>query len=85
MITGSPTNDQQLLSKVAAILAARNAPPLLATKLASNQLTPNDRISIIEIIAAELSEKGFNVNSEPTAYGLELELMIDYLNRPNLK
>jgi hypothetical protein len=38
-----------------------------------------------EVIAAELCEKGFDVDSELTAYGRELELLIDCLNRPNLR
>ncbi|GAA4349186.1 hypothetical protein GCM10023165_35740 [Variovorax defluvii] len=67
------------------VLAARNAVPLLAERLAGNQITSDDRKAIIEVLAVELCEKGFDAESEPNAYGQELERLIDYLNRPNLK
>ena len=85
MTMRSATNEQQMLSLAEKVLAARHAEPLLAERLAGNQVTSDDRKAIIEVIAAELCEKGFDAESEPTAYGQELERLIDYLNRPNLR
>lgn len=85
MTMRSATNEQQMLSLAEKVLAARYAAPLLAQRLAGNQVTSDDRKAIIEVIAAELCEKGFDAESEPTAYGQELERLIDYLNRPSLK
>lgn len=85
MTMRSATNEQQVLFLAEKVLAARNAAPPLAERLAGNQVTSDDRKAIIEVIAAELCEQGFDADSEPTAYGQELEQLIDYLNRPNLK
>lgn len=85
MSTHSETNEQQMLSLAAKVLFARHAAPLLAVRLADNQVTLDDRKAIIEVIAAEMCEMGFDAESEPTEYGKELERLIDYLNRPNLK
>lgn len=78
-------NEQQMLSLAEKVLAARHAAPVLAERLAGSQVTSDDRKAIIEVIAAELCEKGFDADSEPSAYGQELERLIDYVNRPNLK
>ncbi|WP_423600600.1 hypothetical protein [Roseateles sp. MS654] len=85
MTMRSATNEQQMLSLAEKVLAARHAEPLLAERLAGNQVTSDDRKAIIEVIAAELCEKGFDAESEPSAYGQELERLIDYLNKPNLR
>lgn len=85
MTRRSAKNEQQMLSLAEKILAARHAAPVLAERLAGSQVTSDDRKAIIEVIAAELCEKGFDADSEPSAYGQELERLIDYVNRPNLK
>lgn len=77
----STKNEQQMLSLVEKILTARNSEVLLA----ADKITSDERNAIIEVITAELCEKGFGTDSEPTAYGQELEWLIDYLNRPNLR
>ncbi|HEL3178329.1 TPA: hypothetical protein ACKQBZ_000088 [Stenotrophomonas maltophilia] len=74
-----------MLSLAEKVLAARHAAPVLAERLAGSQVTSDDRKAIIQVIADELCEKGFDNESEPSAYGQELERLIDYLNRPNLK
>lgn len=84
MTARSAKSEQQMLSLAEKVLAARHAAPLLAERLAGGQVASDDRKAIIEVIAAELCEKGFVAESEPTAYGRELEWLIDYLNRPNL-
>lgn len=78
-------NEQQMLSLAGKVLAARHVAPLLAERLAGSHVTSDDRKAIIEVIAAELCEKGFDAESEPSMYGEELEALIDYLNRPNLE
>lgn len=85
MTRRSAENEQQMLSLAGKVLAARHAAPLLAERLAGSQVTSDDRKAIIEVIAAELCEKGFDVEWEPSAYGQALERLIDYLNRPNLE
>jgi len=84
MITQPTAKEQQFLSLAERVLANRNTEPGLAKRLAGGQMTLDDRQAIIEVVAAELCEKGFDLDSEPTAYGQELEQLIDYLNRPNL-
>ncbi|WP_439448177.1 hypothetical protein [Stenotrophomonas sp. ATs4] len=74
-----------MLSLAEKVLAARHAAHLLAERLAGGHVTSDDRKAIIEVIAAELCEKGFDAESEPSVYGEELEALIDYLNRPNLE
>lgn len=85
MTMGSATTEQRMLFLAEKILIDRNAEPLLAERLAGSQVTPNDRRAIIDVIAAELCERGFDTDSEPTEYGKELERLIDYLNRSNLR
>ncbi len=85
MTRRSSRNEQQMLSLAEKVLAARHAAPVLAERLAGSQVTSDDRSAIIEVIAAELCERGFDAESEPSAYGQELEQLIDYLNGPNLK
>jgi len=85
MTRRSAKNEQQMLSLAEKVLAARHAAPVLAERLAGSQATSDDRKAIIEVIAAELCEKGFDADSEPSAYGQELERLIDYVNRPNMK
>jgi hypothetical protein len=60
---------------------ACHAAILLAERLSGNQVTSDDRKAIIEVIADELCEKGFDAESEFITYGR----LIDYLNRPNLR
>lgn len=80
----STTGQYQMRALALKVLADRNAEVRLGEQLATEQLAPDDRRAIIELVAAELCEKGFDADSEPTAYGQELERLIDYLNRPNL-
>lgn len=82
MTRRSAKNEQQMLSLAEKVLAARHAAPLLAERLAGGHVTSDDRKAIIEVIVAELCEKGFDAESEPSAYGHALERLIDYLNRP---
>lgn len=79
------TNVQKTLALIEKVLVARNASPQLVEQLVRNQVTSDDRKAIIEFVAAELCEKGFDADSEPTVYGQELERLIDYLNRPSLR
>lgn len=58
MTMRSTTNKQQMLSLAEKVLADRNAAPRLSERLASNQIAPDDRMAIIEVIAAELCDKG---------------------------
>ena len=53
--------------------------------LTNNLIAPNERQLILGLVEEELTAKGFGPDSEPTSYGLELEALIDVLNRPNIK
>lgn len=44
----------------------------------------NERQWVIEALANELCASGFGVDSEPNARGLQIEELIDMVNRPNL-
>lgn len=54
-------------------------------RLASGSVTNKERQKLIYLIGAELCEKGFDSENEPTLYGLELENLIDSINRPILE
>lgn len=57
----------------------------LVESMAGGIVDQKELQDIIDVIAVELCEKGFDADSEPTAYGLELERLIDVLSRPNLQ
>ncbi|WP_342120713.1 hypothetical protein [Pseudoduganella sp. OTU4001] len=56
----------------------------LVNRMSAGELTAGECQEIISAVSAEFCERGLNVDSEPTAYGLRLERLIDLLNRPNL-
>ena len=77
---------KHMLSLIKDILITRS--PQLAEvsdRLVSGSVTNQERQKLICLIGEELCEKGFDSESEPTVYGLELEKLIDALNRPNLE
>ena len=43
-----------------------------------------ERLVIVDALANELMESGFDKSHEPTPRGLEIEELIDIVNRPNL-
>lgn len=77
---------KHMLSLIKEILLTRS-PQLarISDRLASGLVTNQERQKLICLIGEELCEKGFDSESEPTIYGLELEKLIDALNRPNLE
>ncbi|OUM03383.1 hypothetical protein [Variovorax sp. JS1663] len=74
-----------MLSLLEEVFTFRGADLSLIENLSRNKVTPAERKAIIDVIALELCDKGFDAQSEPTAYGLELERLIDFVNGPNLK
>jgi hypothetical protein len=50
----------------------------------ADSLSSDTRSDLCEILGNELAERGLDVNSEPTAYGMRIEGVIDSVNRPNL-
>lgn len=81
-----PLLTKHMLSLIKDIIITRS-PQLIeiSHRLASGSVTNEERKKLIILIAEELCEKGFDADSEPTVYGLELEELIDLFNRPNLK
>ena len=73
-----------MLSLAEKVLLDRNAAPRLVANLKGGEMTTADRQAVIDVVAEELCQKGFDFDSEPTAYGSELERLIDYLNRTNI-
>lgn len=67
------------------ILSRAPAEVSLVEHIASGKIQKEEIKKILEYLAAELCENGFDDDSEPTTFGLELEYLIDELNRPNLK
>jgi hypothetical protein len=56
----------------------------LITRAARNTLSREEREHLCAAIGAEFAETGVDKQSEPTARGLELETLLDEINRPNI-
>lgn len=82
---GIQLNERQvsLLSNV--LSSSGNSDQKVLDCLTNNLLAPTERHKILELVEQELTANGFGPDSEPTSYGLELEALIDVLNRPNIK
>jgi hypothetical protein len=65
-------------------LLARRQPTLLPI-LELPAPTRDDASSLLAVIGDELSTFGFDQRSEPTAYGLLLETIIDEINKIGFK
>jgi hypothetical protein len=51
----------------------------------ANTLSPNEIEILCELISNELMMKGIEETFEPNAYGLELEALLDAINRSRLQ
>ncbi len=49
-----------------------------------NKIDVDQRLALIDLVASEFAEFGINEESEPNSYGIQLEDIIDFLNRPLL-
>jgi hypothetical protein len=56
----------------------------LVRAVTADELSAQQRSELCEIIGAEFAEQGLDSDSEPTNYGLRLELLLDVVNRPNV-
>lgn len=56
----------------------------LIAAVEGNTLTHEDRRRLCAAVGAEFAETGIDEESEPTPRGLDLEALLDELNRPNL-
>jgi hypothetical protein len=56
----------------------------LIAAVEGNTLTFEDRRRLCAAVGAEFAEAGIDDECEPTPRGLELEALLDELNRPNL-
>ena len=65
------------------ILARRD--PDLLTVLDADEAARTEVEKVTTVLGAELAEYGFGSNSEPTAYGLLIEDLIDEVNRIGFK
>jgi hypothetical protein len=68
-----------------AILCRDDAPDELTARAASNDLTRQERQRICHLIMNEFSRVGLGNNYEPNPLGIELEALLDTINRPNLR
>lgn len=62
--------------------------PQLAERTQSadiSELDREERRTIIRALGSELMASGLDKDSEPTQRGLQIEQLIDIVNRPNLK
>lgn len=74
-----------MVSAIEKIVASRSPGAMpTVSRLTSGIASRAERQEIIDLVAAELCQKGFDKQCEPTRYGLELEQLIDILNRPNI-
>lgn len=82
---GIQLNERQV-SLLSNILASSDKSNLMVLdSLTNNLFAPIERQILLGLVEEELTAKGFGPDSEPTSYGLELEALIDVLNRPNIK
>ncbi|HEX4334775.1 MAG TPA: hypothetical protein VH062_02610 [Polyangiaceae bacterium] len=51
----------------------------------ANAFTPEQRSELCQIISSEFVRTGLGSDDEPNARGLELEALLDTVNRPRLK
>lgn len=68
-------------------LVGRRAPGReeLVAAVESGTATRQQRQELCQFIGAEFAETGIGDDSEPTARGIELEVLLDVVNRPNLR
>lgn len=76
--------DLELLREVLASRAPGRLDELLY-KVREDSLVTVERAQLCELIGAELAATGLDSNSEPTPRGERLELLLDYINRPNVE
>lgn len=75
--------NNKILLVIREILHSRSSNNLHLVKyLSEGNCTKNEYQELMNLVAIELYDKGFDDTSEPTSYGLELELekIIDQLN-----
>jgi hypothetical protein len=62
-------------------IIARRDKALASVLRAEGTLQRENIERLTETVAAELVDRGLDVNDEPTSYGLQIESLIDALNR----
>ena len=77
------TRVQELLSEVVA--AHLPGEESLIQEIASGLATAEARDRLCQAIAKELAATGLGEDDEPTRRGMELEMLLDKVNRPNLR
>ena len=86
-----PRSTSTLTQRQAALLGEvldRHAPAdrsSFLTKAASHALDRSERLRLIDLVIAEFCATGLRTDDEPNARGLELEALLDVINRPNLE
>lgn len=73
--------NNKMLLVIREILQSHSSNNLHLVKcLSEGNCTKNEYQELMNLVAIELCDKGFDDTSEPTSYGLELEKIIDQLN-----
>ena len=79
---GNMSNDRAQRDLLRRILARRDPDALMAFgDVDRGFMSEADREFLREIVTAELAERGFQPDDEPTPYGLALEDLIDWLGQ----
>lgn len=47
-------------------------------------ISASQRAELCEMLGEEFAERGLDASSEPNAYGIRVESLLDSINRPNL-
>lgn len=74
--------DRDLLLNV--IRARRSGREELLQAVMKDAISASQRAELCEMLGEELAERGLDASSEPNAYGLRVESLLDSVNRPNL-
>lgn len=82
MTTALKEREKDLLREV--LQRATGREDLLAG-LEAGMFTREQRSELCRLVSGELARTGLGANDEPNARGLELEALLDTVNRPNLK
>jgi len=66
------------------IRARRSGREDLLQAVMKDAISASQRTELCEMLSEEFAERGLDANSEPNAYGLRVESLLDSVNRPNL-
>ena len=73
-------SDQEVETLADIVIRRAGSESPLVSALRHGRVTGDQEDELADLVTAELAANGFDVNYEPTAYGIQLENFIDVLN-----